>query len=280
MQKNKIDFRPIGKIILLAILFTSFSIGLSAQKKDTLQTIRDFMEVCNVYKQMPLHLELEVYNTTNLIRNPEDTASLQGEFYITSGDSYIKFGEIEQLVNDSTALLVSDKLQRMILFLNAQAIRTGMKALAGVQLQDSSLALMGMKYKTRTNLLTNEESSIELIDRSTLYGTSLPKETIEIQFDVKTKTPAKVITIKRTLLPIEQKDFDALSMQAAMTDKLLKLEKEYYLIREQISTFVYKTVGHEANIKIPATIADRIKKNENGEFAPVKEYEKYAITIN
>jgi hypothetical protein len=31
---------------------------------------------------------------------------------------------------------------------------------------------------------------------------------------------------------------------------------------------------------LPATIADRIVKNDQGEYTPVKAYEGYAVTIN
>jgi hypothetical protein len=37
---------------------------------------------------------------------------------------------------------------------------------------------------------------------------------------------------------------------------------------------------HDANVKIPVAISDRIIKNKSGEFEPVKAYENYEITTN
>ena len=96
-----------------------------------------------------------------------------------------------------------------------------------------------------------------------------------------TKQPVQVITTKRTLLPLTEDDHKALSENAAYAGKLLKLaDQGYFLVREQTGTFVFRKIEHDAGRPVPATIADRIVRNDQGEYRPVKAYEAYAITIN
>jgi hypothetical protein len=91
----------------------------------------------------------------------------------------------------------------------------------------------------------------------------------------------KVITVKRTLLPLSEEDYTTLSQQGNMTDKLITIEgKGHCLVKEQTGSFLYKKIGHDAGITMPATIADRIVKNQEGAYTPVKAYETYAVTLN
>lgn len=273
-------YKKFTKVIKLTLVFMAVQVSSYAQKTDSLALMREFVQVCNSYQQLPLYLELNIQHSTNFITSEQDTATTQATFYMKPGANYIRFGEVEQLVSDSLALLVSDKLQRMILYTNAQPVLAQMKAMAGMPLRDSSIKALSKRYTAQS---TSEKgvAAIVLTGRDLLYSTSLHKETIEVQYDVKTKTPAKLITIKRSLIPLELSDYNTLSSQSGMANQLLSIEgKGYYLVKEQVAIWVYKSIEHEVSMKVPFTIADRIVKNEQGEFIPVKKYETYAVTIN
>jgi hypothetical protein len=275
------------RILKMILLLVVLSINVNGQKKrhrvvkeDTLTLIRQFIHVCNVYKQVPLYLDLEIYNTTNFITGPEDTTRSQAEFYMLPGSSYIRLGEVEQLVDDSMALLVSDKIQKMILYSNAQPVIARMKMMMGLSLPDSSILELAKKYKAQAKLF-NDTIAIELVSRIQLYGSVLPKETIEVQYEPKTKKLFRVITTKRTLIPLEQSDFNNLKAQPGLADKLIvRGDSAWYLVKEQAGTFVYKKIEHEKNMILPATITKRVGKNNQGEFVPVKGYEEYTVIIN
>jgi hypothetical protein len=258
--------------------------GVQAQKKqkltgshnDSLATYRAFVRACNLYQQLPLYLEMELVNTTNFVTSEEDTVRMQSTFYMVPGMSYIRFGDAEQFVSDSIALLVSDKLQRMIVYSRVQPLLRQMQAIVGMQWTDSSLQQMAQRF-----IATTSTTAILLTGRDLLYGTSFPKESVELQYNPATQEPVKVITIKRNLLPVSEADVKVLREQGMDAGKVLVIEgKGQFLIKEQTGTFIYKKIMHTAGMTLPATIADRIVKNEQGRFTPVKAYESYAITLN
>ena len=251
------------------------------KRADTLEVFRSFIELSNVYKKLPLYLEMELINSTNFITGEGDSSRIQASFYMQPGRSYIRFGDAEQLVNDSMTLLVSDKLQRMILYSHAQPILQQMQAINGMQWTDSSLTEMAKRFTAQYTSPAENVTAIVLTGRNILYGTTLPKESVELQYHPDTKEPIKVTTVKRTLLPLTEEDYNTLSSQGNIADKLITIEgKGHYLVKEQVGAFVYNKIGHDAGMAIPATIADRLVKNEQGEFTPVKAYEAYAVTLN
>ena len=251
-----------------------------AQKQDSLALIREFMQVSNSYKQPPLYLEIEMKNTSNFITGGQDTLNATGKFYLQAGSSYLQFGEIEQWVTDSLAVLVSNKLQRIIINTETRSLADQTNAFTGSLFKDSSILVLAKKYMPAAKTI-NGSSVIELNSRDFLYGSSLPKETIQMTYDPKTKQPMEVSSVKRMLVPLSEEDYKKLSIDTEPGKMLLAIEnKGYFLIKEQATSFIYKAVKHEANMKIPVAISDRIIKNKKGEFEPVKAYENYEITMN
>jgi hypothetical protein len=249
----------------------------AAEQSDTLSLYKAFAHKSKVLQQLPLYLEVELVKSTNFITAEEDTMRMLATFYLKPGISYIHFGDAEQLVNDSLALLVSDKLQRMILYRNVQPLLQRIRMITGLQYTDSSIQQMAKRF----SINAAAQASIVMASRDLLYGTSLPKESQELQYDAISGEPVKVITLKRTLLPVSEEDYNSLRGQAWAADKLLTIAgKGQYLIREQASTFIYRKMTHDAGMVIPVTMSDRILQHTQGNVTPVKAYEHYAITLN
>lgn len=268
----------IKKCVAVLIVLQMAVVG-QAQKSDSLEAIRTFVNVCNMYKKTPMHLAVRFNTETNYITNVSDTVSAQGEFYIMSDQAYIRFGEMEQLVSDSIALLVSDQQQRMIIFKDARPVIAQMKSAMGILISDSSLVNMSKKYTAFIKRETDDISIVELQTRQSLYGTNLPKETIEIRYATDTKQPSRVVTVKRKLIPLEQQDYDAYVKLGNKKNKVVSVaDREWFLIKEIVSTFEYDKVEYDANVLVPVTIKDRIEKNEQGIYIPVKKYGQYAIS--
>lgn len=263
-------------IILVAL---SIAAKTPAQKNDSLEAVRTFVDVCGMYKKTPMHLELRFYSEANYITNEADTLSAQGEFYIQPDRAYIRFGEMEQLVNDSVALLVSDQQQRMILFTDARPVIAQMKSAMGILGSDASYLNISKKYSAVIKQQTVKTSVVALQSRHTLYGTALPKETIDISYTPETKQPQKIVTVKRSLIPLEKADYDVYNQQAEMKQFLLAVEdKQWFLVKEVVSTFEYSSIDYDAALDVPVQLKDRVEKNAEGNYVPVKEYGGYGIS--
>src|SRR5688572_11554752 len=116
--------------ILMQFLFFSligFCAKATAQKTDSLLLIREFMQVNDTYKQMPLHLEFTMKNETNFITSEQDTASIEGKFYLQPGKAYIMMGEMEQVMDDSLMIIVSKQSRRIIVNTDIQPVSDQMQ---------------------------------------------------------------------------------------------------------------------------------------------------------
>lgn len=265
---------PSTAIALLAGLY------VNAQKGDTLTPIRDFIAVSTGYKQIPMYLNIEMRNSSNVVSSEEDTLNIQGEFFIQKDQSYVRFGEFEQLVNDSMALLVSNKMQAMILYTNAAPVVKQMQAMMGAAIPDSSVKNMAGRYSSTYSQSDKKTTVIELQSRIKLFGTSLFKELIRMEYSTQSRLPEKVITTRRSLVPIDSIQYSSMKKEAGSADQLLALEGSYYIIKEQVSAYLYKKIERGTGGVVPVTISDRVTRSEDGSYKPVKGYENYLLSKN
>jgi hypothetical protein len=252
-----------------------------AQQKDSISVMHRFITVCSGYRQMPLYLSIHYSASSNIIMSEEDTANLDAEFYNTRAGSYLKFGDLEQLVNDSMALMVSDKMQQMILFPDAKPVLAQMKAAAGISLQDSSIQNMEKRYRAAVTVSSKETETIEINNRTTVYGTDLPRETVTLQYAVQSGEPLQIISVSRRLASADSAAYLIMQQDPAFAGKLLVIEgKGQFVVKETVSKFIYKKISHDAGIKPPASLFERIVKNEEGVYEPAKQWQEYTLSIN
>src|ERR1700754_731752 len=91
-------------------------------------------------------MDVIITNSANLVTNREDTIHAQVKLCLQQEGSYVSFGELEQVANDSLLLLVSNGLKRMIIYSNGKSVASQMKQYMGIQFKDSSLRTLTGKY--------------------------------------------------------------------------------------------------------------------------------------
>ena len=278
MRKRAIGYRVIFPCWFLVGIMSN----LHAQQADTLSIMRDFVNISNGYKRVPMFLDLVMKNSTNFIAAPEDTMSAKGQFYLTHTNSYVHFGDFEQVVNDSVAVLVSHKLQQIIVYTDAAPVVKRMKSMMGIQLPDSAVRDFAGRYLSSTKKIPGESSVIELRSRDVLPGTAIPGEAIELRYDEKKKTPQQVITCRRDMIPLDSMQYLQLKKEGgvALEASLLKLEDGYFLVKEQVTTYMYKQLDLLSAVKVPVLVSDRVTYTNNTGYVPVKKYESYRLIIN
>lgn len=251
------------------------------QAQDTLRAFRDFITVGNAYKQAPFYISMEIKNSTNLPTEADDTLAVRGEFYVKQEGAYARFGEFEQVIGDSMALLVSDKLQQMILYRDAAPVISRMKNMMGMRVEDSSLARLAQRYTATAGRLSGDTAAIVLQSRERVHGSTLAKETIEMRYAFSTRLLLQVLTVKRTLVPVDSLQYTELTGRAALAGNLLAPETgRYFVIKENRQAFVYTAIEPGSQRKLPVLITDRILRTAEGTYGPVKAYEAYRLTLN
>jgi hypothetical protein len=263
-----------------------FSLTCDAQKRgrkdkqDTLAPLRDFVNISSGYKQLPLYLKLELKNSTNFITGEADTVSARGEFYVRKENSYVQFDEFEQVVNDSLAVIISHKLQQMIVFTNAGPITNRMLSMMGAAVPDSSVKNLSAKYSAVEKTISEKVGGVMLESRTPLYGTSLPKETISLEYSRGSRMPERITTLRRNLLKLDSLQYQQLQQEPDLIKNLLALEGSYFLIKEQVTAYIYNAIEKTATVKVPVKVYDRIVAGADGGFSPVKGYEGYQVIKN
>jgi len=209
------------------------------------------------------------------VLDESDSASTKAEFYVTDNNSYTRFGEMEQLVSDSIALLISDKLQRIFVYKDARGITDQMKKMMSLSLPDSSVLHIAGKFSINKSI-AGDSTSLRLQSRSTIYSTSLPKEIISITYNGDTKQPYRVEQVRRELIRLDDNSADSTNIPRNIT--IVRNDNGVFAVQERKMVFSYALIEYGKTLKTPVIIADRIVKNESGEFVPAKGYENYTVT--
>ncbi len=273
----------VKKLVILVLLGTvpgmAFTQKNKKKKKEEIASAaKEFLDVCNLYKRIPLRLEVEMTQTATIRTSPQDSSTVKASFFLTEKEAYTRFGNTEQIVSDSLILMVSIDRPMMMVFNNQQDVRTSLNNYMGFQISDSVMKNLHENYAAEYIPGINAgEKVIELKHKLALPGTDIVKEIITVKYSERSKEPSELVYIRRTLIPIDKNDLNAFN---SFPGKLITIGENSFLLNERRSISVYKIIDHDPGIRLPVRISDRIKKNEQGKFVPASGFEHYYVNLN
>lgn len=244
---------------------------------DSLKTVSLFMQICNNYKTLPLQANVKIVQQANIITTREDTITLEASFYLQNNASYIRLGEIEQLVNDSLMTLVNHRVKRILVYKNGSTVANRLDNYIGVQLQDSMLQEVFKTFSVAAFHI-KDTPAIRLDSRRVLVRTLNPKETVEIKYNPANMQPYEVMQIKREIIKINQALFNTLSQDHAFAGKTFEQDNEFYAVKELSTLFIYERIEHK-NENTPVAVGDRVLKDKEGAFIAATGFEDYVLRI-
>ena len=265
------------KRIVTILLCVCISLVVYPQKKkntnveDRPQVLKEFIAACNSYKKLPLHIEVEQKCTALFPAADEDTMTVNAEFVYTSAGSYVRYGNTEQISDDSLMLVVSNDQRVIMVYPNEQNIQQLLEGPTVMLAVDSSLRKLDELYSSAFLAPEGEMTIIELKSRQPLPGTDQVKEIIKVKY-TQSKEPVEIIYLRRTLMPVDSAAFTSLE------NNVIKKEGIWFLINERVRTYRFKKISHDAAISLPVRIAQRIRK-VSGEYVAAKGYEDYYISM-
>jgi hypothetical protein len=278
-----IEIISMKKVFFTALFFLLLADICPAQQLDTLAGLKLFINVCNAYKQLPVQLDVDITNATNYVLSEKDTAHLQARFCFQKEGSYIRYGELEQVANDSLLLFVSNKVKRMIVYKNRRSTAGQLQAYLGLQQNDSSILRMAGRYKATqwaggNDGTVKDTAMVEITGRANVPHTLLAKESVQVEYDPRTLEPYGVIQLRRRLIPIDKKEYDRLSaLQEANPRLLVQDNANYFLVCESTTRFQYKHITHQ-DMAIPVTVNDRVTADSAGNYTPVNRYSEFFVS--
>jgi hypothetical protein len=253
--------------------------GQVSAQADTLAPIRQFLHICNGYKQLPVQLEVDIQSSTNLVIAASDTAHVAGRFALCQNGSYIAMNGLEQLANDSLLLVVNPRTKRMQLYPNRQSVTARLQQYLGGQLQDSSVIQLAAKYQVTAKKRQRDTASIELGSRMCLNHTTLPLQQLQVNYDPATQRPYAVSQLDRSLVPVSDSVFRLAAAKQEWTGRTVTIhDSSFFLVREQTRIFFFRTITHRPETDPPVRISDRITADLTGVYRPVKDYAVFHLT--
>lgn len=260
-------------------LLSMLIVRSSAQAPDTLASVRLFMKVCNDYKRLPVQLDVDIRNTTNFVTGREDTGHHQARFCFQAGGSYVGYGDMEQIADDSIVLLVSSRLRRMIIYRHRQPVTEQLQQYLGWQLQDSSV-LRAVALYTFVQLPADKDTAcMTMTSRRYVPHTGLPAEVMRIKYSTQGLNPFELIQEQRRLIPVSATVYQGLAAQRGNEDRLLVIgDSSWYIIREQTTVYRYQHITHREEDRLPVRISDRIVADAPGRYRPVAAYAGFTLT--
>jgi hypothetical protein len=266
------------KVFFILLLSTAGQGKLAAQSPaDSLELFREFIAVNRSFKQVPLQMSVVFKQFSNLA--PADSGKkFKGDFFIQKNRAYINFGAIEQLVNDTMALVVMKDSKQMFLSTNNTPVAEYMKSVTMQPLHDTDMRKAAAIFTIRKARKENNISQLELVSRDKI-GEGLPNSVITLLYDNAGKKPLRLTMIKRSLgkLPADSGAFKKGIENGRIQLTTIK-DRGNFIIKEEVSDIEYIKIEQAINVKLPAVITERVTRNTEGEFEPAKGYEAYHLT--
>ena len=272
------------KILFLCCIWgvwLSPATGNCQSDADSVALMRAFTGHCNMYSQLPVQANIYLQRTTNLLQSKEDTSGVNIRFYIQAQGSYLQYGELEQIGNDSLLLLVSHDARRMLLYPSNTPMAKRMQMSAGVLSADSSVDKMLKKYQIQRKRATAGLDIIVATSRNKLYGMDVPVESIEMKYDVAAHAPVSITQVRHNVVAVDAAKYQQLLADPAFKGKLLHTEDDRFLAaKEQTAIYQYIQLTHQEHVTMPVLVNDRVIHHAGGKYEVVKGYEGYKINQN
>jgi hypothetical protein len=261
--------------IVVIIFLILFGGSVKAQSTSSKTLFKDFIALCNNYKYLPLQLSIGFKKSTNYLMDEADTASINGEFSLQNNVAYIKFGEAEQVIEDSVVLICLKDIKHMILTEAKIDIAEHINNMISLPVKDSSISVLNSVYDITLKKIDKTTSIFEIVNKQSLSETTLPMEFISLEYNSKANEPVKIITIKRALKLITEgtvypKEIVMVSIK----------DKGDFFVKEEITTYDFTNIKHEKNVQIPVRLKDRVIKDNTSNYTAVKGFEDYRVTVN
>jgi len=260
------------RVLFVAIWITGITGVVRAQPKDSLAALARFVHAFDLIRHPPMNIRMTINHTSDIQFLSGDAFYLEASVHLRKNSSYARFGEVEQLANDSAAIFVSDSLEQIILLSNQDRSLNGrLMGMFGMGGNDSSVRMLNTLYRAE-----GSGSTVKLQSRSFLSGTDIIKESAQLDLDPKTELPVQLLVFRRTIVLVDSAQMEELRQQHIPAERFVQRGQWLYLVKETQTRFAYLHIDQEDK-PLPVTFANRVEKDGEGQWKPVKAYEAYRL---
>ncbi|HVM86672.1 MAG TPA: hypothetical protein VMT76_00695 [Puia sp.] len=268
------------ELIIIMTLLTKFS-NAQLQAGDSLQAIREFVQLRQMYNHLPVELQIHVQNSSVPFSNAADTLKTDMDVYYDDRSFYLKAEGLEEIVNDSLMIMVNNPAKTVLLYHNNQDIISNMEKSVMAIMPDSSIDALAKKYASSISPDGKDKNRIELKSRMKVYGTAFPKESVVVSYRVSIHQPIEFSRTKTLLAPVDSISYHGLMKDPAFDGKLVSASTSagnvFFIVKEVTTSFRFDKIDHDVKLP-PVTGNERVTRQANGEYVMAKGFEDYTLT--
>jgi hypothetical protein len=265
-------------MVVLILMYSSF-----AQQKgaDSLSAIREFSKLGQLYKRLPVQLDIHIYNTAVPVTAAEDTMHADMAVYFGKQDFYMQSEGLEEVANDSLVVMVNNPAKQIVVYANTQPLAKNIEHSVAMFMPDSTVEALSKKYYSTVTETGKNSRLISLKTRELVYGTVFPKETISISYNPANYETAEYIKTKVRLLPADSAVYAGFIKNNQYSGRLVSSKTAtgtlYFLVKEVTTTYHFKKIRYDV-LASPAREQDRVTKKGDGSFVPSKGFEEFIVS--
>lgn len=274
-------FSQIMSIILLQL----WAIMVIAQRRDNITdsnaVYKEFTKIGNWYSRVPLQMKLQLISKVIPFNQEPDSMVTDLSIFYGKSDFYMQAEGMEQIVNDSIIVMVNSEARMIRIYPNNKHIRASLEITANMFTADSSFKSLVEKYTARSIQQGQDIRQIVLRSEHHVFGTTIPREVIQVSFFQKTHQPIVFEQSKASLIPIDSTMYNSLSKEEKYSGKLVSANENginlFFIVKEQQTLCRFERVSREVQHP-PVRQEDRIVRLANGVYQPVKALEGYQLS--
>jgi len=280
MKTNRINEYRRYVLLLGALLWAGMA-GAQSGRGDSLAAFRPLAAMARLYQHPGVQLDLHLRQEARPVTNASDTLEADMEIYYGKPNEYVRAEGLEEIVNDSVVLLVNTPARRMLRFHNTPEVRKSLDRSSFLWMPDSSLAELSKRYKATLTEAGEGKNKLVLISREIVYGTELPRETVEVVYQVSGNEPVQCTQTRVSLVPVDSSVYAELQKQEEYTGKLLTVSGQrgrlFFIVKELSIVCDFRKIDFAAR-RPPVREGDRVILTSEGGYRPVQGFEDYLLT--
>jgi|GEM_PF-3264581 len=265
---------------VIALLFT-LSGSAQNNRSDSLSAFFEFTKLGEVYKQLPVQLDIHIHNSANPLTTESDTLKADLNLYYGKTNFYMRTEGLEEIVNDSLLIIINNQTKQIMLYPNNHLLKETMERPTSVFMPDSSAETLARDYSSNLLDAGKNIKRVEIRSRQNLYGTNLPKECFAVTYYQQPYEPLEFSRTKTTLVVVDSSVYARFQKNTAYEGKLVKTTSEkgefFFMVKELTTTYNFKSIKYGL-ANPPVKEEDRVIKGSMGDYMPAKGFEDYVLT--
>jgi hypothetical protein len=257
------------KLLIIITSFYTISLNALAQKaKSKTALFSELITVCGAYKQVPLQATLNLYTSSNIVKNKIDTVS--AELHLQEHGIYLKLGAVEQLANDSMQVMIFANDHRMILTRTTAKLSERFVQILSPSFVTDNEKMLKSNFDIR-KISANNENSMVLTSKKMVTNSNMPRIEITIFYDAAKKLPLKIQSVERKLHYVP----DSTAVDADMT--VITTNSRKFVIQEDRTSYEYNKVTFLKN-KLPLQVSELVQwDTASNRYIPILNYRNFNL---